>query len=101
MRLTSVAKGLPAENRCLVLDASAVTHIDSTGAAALDAVAEILAKRNIVFAMTDLSEESRGILERAGVVEAIGVHNLFNGREEALRALIGSVGETGSTASAG
>ncbi|MBB3913471.1 SulP family inorganic anion transporter [Rhizobium fabae] len=101
MRLTSVAKGLPAETRCLVLDASAVTHIDSTGAAALDAVAEILAKRNIVFAMTDLSEQSRGILERAGVVEAIGAHNLFNGREEALQALIGRVGEAGSTASAG
>ncbi|OHV26496.1 SulP family inorganic anion transporter [Rhizobium sp. RMa-01] len=101
MRLASVAKGLPAETRCLVLDASAVTHIDSTGAAALDAVAELLAKRNIVFAMADLSEESRGILDRAGVIKAIGVENLFNGREEALRALIGSVGETGAAMPAG
>ena len=51
--------------------------------------------------MADLSEESRGILERAGVIEAIGADNLFNGREEALRALIGIVGESGSAASAG
>ncbi|SEH83543.1 high affinity sulphate transporter 1 [Rhizobium tibeticum] len=90
MRLTAVAKDLAPGTKCLVLDASAITHIDSTGAAALDALAGILAKRDIVFAITDLSEESRGILERAGVIKAIGAHNLFNGREEALRALLGN-----------
>ncbi|CAN7489021.1 SulP family inorganic anion transporter [Rhizobium sp. LjRoot258] len=90
MRLTAVARELAPATKCLVLDASAITHIDSTGAAALDAVADTLAKRDIVFAITDLSEESRGILERAGVIKAIGAHNLFNGREEALRALLGN-----------
>ncbi|MDP9809684.1 high affinity sulfate transporter 1 [Rhizobium tibeticum] len=90
MRLTAVAKDLAPGTKCLVLDASAITHIDSTGAAALDALAGILAKRDIVFAITDLSEESRGILEHAGVIKAIGAHNLFNGREEALRALLGN-----------
>ncbi|GLR57284.1 SulP family inorganic anion transporter [Rhizobium indigoferae] len=87
MRLTTIAKGLAAGTRCFVLDASAITHIDSTGATALAAVAEILAKRDIIFAIADLSEESRDILERAGVIKAIGAHNLFNGREEALTAL--------------
>ncbi|EJL54209.1 sulfate permease-like transporter, MFS superfamily [Rhizobium sp. CF122] len=90
MRLTAIAKELAPGTNCLVLDASAITHMDSTGAVALDAVADALAKRDIVFAIADLSEESRGILERAGVINKIGTHNLFNGREEALRALIGN-----------
>ncbi|TDW20711.1 high affinity sulfate transporter 1 [Rhizobium azibense] len=89
IRLMQVVKELAAGTKCLVLDASAITHIDSTGAAALDTVAGILAKRDIIFAIADLSEESRGILDRAGVIKAIGAHNLFNGREEALRTLIG------------
>ncbi|MBX5159258.1 SulP family inorganic anion transporter [Rhizobium sp. NZLR1] len=99
MRLTSVAKELAVGTRCLVLDASAITHIDSTGATALEAVAELLAQRNIIFAIADLSEESRGILERAGVIKAIGADNLFNGREEALRTLIGDFDQTGTAAS--
>ncbi|NLS08168.1 SulP family inorganic anion transporter [Rhizobium sp. P32RR-XVIII] len=90
MRLMQVVNELAPGTKCFVLDASAITHIDSTGAAALDAVTEILAKRGIVFAIADLSEESRGILERAGIIKAIGAHNLFNGREEALRTLIGN-----------
>ncbi|WP_431320546.1 SulP family inorganic anion transporter [Rhizobium sp. YTU87027] len=93
MRLTAVARELAPGTKCFVLDASAITHVDSTGAVALDAVADALAKRDIVFAIADLSQESRGILERAGIIKKIGIHNLFNGREEALRALIGNSAE--------
>ncbi len=61
-----------------MLDASAITQIDSTGATALEAVAEILAEAGISsFAIADLSEESRAILERAGVIKAIGAYNTF------------------------
>lgn len=98
MRLTSVAKELAVGTRCLVLDASAITHIDSTGATALEVVAELLAKRDIIFAIADLGEESRGILERAGVIETIGANNIFNGREEALRTLIGDFDQTRTAA---
>ncbi|NKJ98057.1 STAS domain-containing protein [Rhizobium leguminosarum bv. viciae] len=100
MRLTTIAKGLAAGTRCFVLDASAITHIDSTGATALAAVAEILAKRDIIFAIADLSEESRDILERAGVIKAIGAHNLFNGREEALTALTSNNSQASDAGSA-
>lgn len=100
-RLISVAKELPGDTKCLVLDASAITHIDSTGATALEAVAEILVGRNIIFAITDLTDDSRTILERAGVIKTIGAHNLFNGREEALRTLIGDIDQTGNAATAG
>ncbi|TCU40089.1 high affinity sulfate transporter 1 [Rhizobium azibense] len=96
LRLSAVAKELVAGTKCFVLDASAITHIDSTGAAALDAVAKILEARNIIFAVADLSEEGRDILERAGVIKAIGPDNLFNGREEALRALTGRFGQAGN-----
>ncbi|MBB3390599.1 high affinity sulfate transporter 1 [Rhizobium sp. BK275] len=96
IRLTSVAKELPADTKCLVLDASAITQIDSTGATALEAVAEILVKRNIIFAFADLSDESRVILERAGVIKMVGAENIFNGREEALRTLIGDIDQISS-----
>ncbi|MBA9033211.1 SulP family inorganic anion transporter [Rhizobium leguminosarum] len=99
MRLTTIAKELAAGTSCFVLDASAITHIDSTGATTLAAVAEILAKRDIIFAIADLSEESRDILERAGVIKAIGAHNLFNGREEALTALTSKNSQASDSAS--
>lgn len=100
IRLTSVAKELPADTKCLLLDASAITQIDSTGATALEAVAEILVKRNIIFAFADLSDESRAILERAGVIKTVGADNIFNGREEALRTLIGDIDHIGNAAPA-
>jgi high affinity sulfate transporter 1 len=100
VRLMTVAKELAAGTRCLLLDASAITHIDSTGAAALDSVAQTLAERNIAFAIADLGDESRGILDRAGVLRTIGTHNLFNDREEALRSLPGEVSQTSDAASA-
>ena len=101
MRLLTVAKELPAGTTCFVLDASAITHIDSTGAAALEALTDTLAGRDVTFAITDLSEESRDILERAGIIEKIGAQNLFNGREEALRALTGKRSQAGDADSVG
>ncbi len=101
IRLISVAKQLPADTKCLVLDASAITQIDSTGATALEAAAEVLVERNIIFAFADLSDESRAILERAGVIKTIGSDNIFNGREEALRTLIGDIDQIGKAAPAG
>jgi sulfate permease, SulP family len=100
IRLMSVAKELPADTKCLVLDASAITQIDSTGATALEAVAELLVKRNIIFAFADLSDESRAILERAGIIKTVGAENIFNGREEALRTLIGDIDQIGNAAPA-
>ncbi len=98
IRLMSVAKELPADTKCLVLDASAITQIDSTGATALEAVAELLVQRSIIFAFADLSDESRAILERAGVIKIVGADNIFNGREEALRTLIGDIDQIGNAA---
>lgn len=90
MRLITVAGNLAAGTEFLVLDASAITHIDSTGAAALYEVVQILRKRNVTFVIADLNAESRDILERAGIIVALGTHNLFNDCEGALRHLAGA-----------
>jgi len=87
LRLLAIIGGLGADSRYLILDASAITQIDSTGAAALEDVVEALAERRIIFAITDLNEESVALLDRAGVARSIGAENFFNGRQEALQAL--------------
>ncbi|WP_432416830.1 SulP family inorganic anion transporter [Rhizobium leguminosarum] len=86
-RLQIIAKELARGTRALLLDASAISHVDSTGAAALDAVAQTLSKQNITFAIADLNEESRQLLDRAGVITAIGSANIFNDKDEAVAAL--------------
>lgn len=91
MRLLTIIKALTPATRAVILDASAVTQIDSTGAAALDEVVAATSKLGMTFAITDLNEESVALLDRAGVTRAIGMQNLFNGRQEALRALSGKL----------
>ncbi len=70
MRLMQVVKELAPGTKCLVLDASAITHIDSTGATALDAVTEILVKRDIVFAIRRPQRGKPGHPRRAGIIKA-------------------------------
>ncbi|MBY3193828.1 SulP family inorganic anion transporter [Rhizobium laguerreae] len=86
IRLRAIADGLPAETRRLVLDASAIAHIDSTGAAALDAVQANLSGRGIAFGVAHLNAEATELLERAGVVAGIGAENFFDDTEDAMRA---------------
>ncbi|MGO7719023.1 sodium-independent anion transporter, partial [Rhizobium johnstonii] len=68
-RLRAIADGLPAETRWFILDASAIANIDSTGAAALDAVQEDLSGRGIAFGVAHLNAEVTELLGRAGVVD--------------------------------
>jgi MFS superfamily sulfate permease-like transporter len=86
IRLRTVADGLPAETRWFILDASAIAHIDSTGAAALDAVRANLSGRGIVFGVAHLNAEVTELLGRAGVVDGIGAGKFFGDTEDALRA---------------
>ncbi|WP_210304064.1 SulP family inorganic anion transporter [Rhizobium esperanzae] len=86
-RLLTIGTELAQGTRSLLLDASAISHIDSTGAAALDVVAETLSKQNVTFAIADLNEESRELLDRAGVITAIGPGNIFSDKDEAMAAL--------------
>lgn len=85
-RLRAVIAGLPADTRWFILDASAIAHIDSTGAAALDVLPADLAARGMSFGVAHLNAECTALLGRAEVVGHIGVEKLFDDTEDALRA---------------
>ncbi|MDL2398805.1 SulP family inorganic anion transporter [Rhizobium mayense] len=83
-RLCEIANGLPPNFNRFILDGSAIVHLDSTGALALDAVRLALRERDIVFGVAELNAEAKGLLERAGVAERMGAENFFNDKESVL-----------------
>jgi high affinity sulfate transporter 1 len=85
-RLRTVANSLPADIRWFVLDANAIAQIDSTGAAALEAVKDDLAKRGITFAIAELHTDARALLGRASVVDNVGPVLVFDDLDDVLRA---------------
>jgi sulfate permease, SulP family len=71
-RVHEALRGAPTPPRCLVLDAEAVTHIDTAGG---DALAELVAQLRAEGIETRLARLKQPVLDRlsaAGVVEAIG-----------------------------
>lgn len=79
--LQEQVKGLvaraPAPVRWFVLDAAAITDIDTTGAEALRQVAEELRAAGVVFAISRLEPPLPELLERYELLEAIGTHQLY------------------------
>jgi sulfate permease, SulP family len=85
-RLTRVVDGLPADTHWLVLDASAIAHIDSTGAQMVEAFQGELAKRGIKFGIAELHTDAKALLDRAGVVARVGPGMFFDDLDDVLRA---------------
>jgi len=85
-RFRTVADSLPAGTRWLVLDASAVVQVDSTAAAALEEVRAELASRGIALGLAELHADVRGLLDRAGLIAAVGPDMIFEDLDDALRA---------------
>jgi MFS superfamily sulfate permease-like transporter len=85
-RLRAIADGLPEGTRWLVLDASAVVQVDSTAAAMLEEVRAELAARGVAFGLAELHADVRDLLDRAGVLAAIGPDMVFDDLDDALRA---------------
>jgi SulP family sulfate permease len=85
-RLRAVIDGLPAGTRWLMLDASAITQVDSTAAAMLEEVRAALADRGVALGLAELHADVRELLDRAGLLAAIGPEMIFDDLEEALRA---------------
>ena len=85
-RLRAIADAMPAGTRWLVLDASAVARIDSTAAAMLEEVRADLAARGIALGLAELHADVRGLLDRAGLLAAIGAAMIFDDLDDALRA---------------
>lgn len=85
-RLVAIADAMPAETRWLMLDASAITQIDSTAAAMLEEVRADLATRGVRLAFAEFNTEVRDLLDRAGLLAAVGADRIFDDLEDALRA---------------
>jgi sulfate permease, SulP family len=85
-RLRAIADELPPGTRWLVIDASAVTQVDSTGATMLEEVRAHLADRGIALGLAELHADAQGLLDRAGLLSAMGRDRIFEDLDDALRA---------------
>jgi sulfate permease, SulP family len=85
-RLRAIADAMEPGTRWLVLDASAITQVDSTAAAMLEEVREGLAARGIAFGLAELHADVHGLLDRAGLLAAVGPDMIFDALDDALRA---------------
>ena len=85
-RLLAIADAMPADTRWFLFDASAITQTDSTAAAMLEEVRADLAERGIALALAELHAEVRDLLDRAGLLAAVGPDLIFDDLDDALRA---------------
>ncbi len=85
-RLLAIADAEPQDTRWLLLDASAITQVDSTAAAMLEAVRSDLAARGVAFGLAEVHADVQGLLDRAGLLAAIGPAMIFDDLDDALRA---------------
>jgi sulfate permease, SulP family len=102
--LLAQKSAMTADIRWVVLDAGVMAQIDSTGAAMLLEANRTLARRGVRLALSGLHNDVRQLLERAGLIAAIGPDMVFDNLEDALDAFAtrggAAVGETGGGAGA-
>lgn len=94
-RLHTIANAEPEVIRWLVLDAGAIARTDTTAAAMLEEVRVDLAARGIRLGLAELNAEVRTLLDRAGLLAAIGPDLIFDDLDDALRAFEAASANTG------
>jgi MFS superfamily sulfate permease-like transporter len=82
-RIRWILNRLPQSTRWFILDAEAVTTIDSTAAAVLAEISEELSRRNLRFGVANLHAQPRELLARSGFLAAIGPEMSFTRLEDA------------------
>jgi MFS superfamily sulfate permease-like transporter len=82
-RIRWIVDRLPQSTRWFILDAQAVTTIDSTAAATLGEISEELSRRNLRFGVANLHAQPRELLTRSGLIARIGCEMLFARVEDA------------------
>jgi SulP family sulfate permease len=87
-RVLKSARRLHGSGAWLILDASAMNHIDTTAVAALEDVRAELVQRGIAFGIADLHRDPHDIIERSGLARRIGPGMLFESAEEAAAAFV-------------
>lgn len=86
-RIRWIVDRLPQSTRWFVLDAEAVTTIDSTAAAVLAEIHDELSARNLRLGVANLHAQPRELLSRSGLLAIIGSDMLFTHVEDAACAL--------------
>jgi sulfate permease, SulP family len=82
-RIRWIVDRLPQSTRWFMLDAEAVTTIDSTAAADLGEISEELSRRNLRFGVANLHAQPRELLSRSGFLARIGPEMSFTRLEDA------------------
>jgi high affinity sulfate transporter 1 len=82
-RVRWIVDRLPQSTRWFILDAEAVTTIDSTAAAVLGEIGEELSRRNLRFGIANLHAQPRELLARSGFLANIGPEMTFTRVEDA------------------
>lgn len=93
-RMTAIAEGLPPDTRWFVLDATAITQIDSTAAETLRDIHADLAARGLRFGLAELNAPVRELLSRAGVLRLVGPDMIFDDLGDVLAAFRQSAPDT-------
>lgn len=89
--LTRLADEQP-DLRWLLLDAEAVSDIDTTGAAALRETVTHLQERGVTFGMTRVTASLHDLLDHYGLVELIGTDHFFDSNRSAADAYQHTIG---------
>jgi sulfate permease, SulP family len=82
-RIRWIVDRLPQSTRWFILDAEAVTTIDSTAAAVLGEISEELSRRNLRFGVANLHAQPRELLSRSGFLARIGPEMSFTHLQDA------------------
>lgn len=85
-RIQSIADQAPPGTKWLVLDASAIARIDSTGAVMFRELSGALAEEGMSLRFAELHADPRDILMRAGALEPQRASMVFEDLEDACRA---------------
>ena len=72
---------------CLIVDCGPINSVDSTGAEVLETLVHDLQARGVRLCLADLRTEVRGLLDRAGVIDALGPSAVFPTLEAAVAAI--------------
>lgn len=79
-------RALPSDTRWFIIDASAITQVDSTAAAMLTDARADFAARGVALGIAELHAEPMEILVRAGVLREIGASMIFDDLEQVIPA---------------
>jgi len=93
-RLHATATELPRGTRWLVIDAGAMSQIDSSGADILLEFARECREHGPRLALAELHAEARKMLERGGVIECVGADMVFEVLDDAYRAFVADYRES-------